>query len=129
MSNRTADDEAGGSEPASPMSQYMNNSVLSISVLGVLEFEVPLDDLESQIIPLLSNVFLPISPRFSSIMVWSSRLHNERIIGLSCCVLSSLYSSYRNHLKPSLLRNLKLQDHDKEDFIYISFMCQSSLYI
>ncbi|OWM91053.1 O-acyltransferase WSD1-like [Punica granatum] len=69
MLEESASYNGGGSEPASPISQYLNSSVLSISILGVLEFEVPLDDLESQVIPLLSNVFLPLSPRFSSVMV------------------------------------------------------------
>ncbi|CAK9171070.1 unnamed protein product [Ilex paraguariensis] len=55
------------SEPVSPTSQYFNSSVLSLSILAVLEFEVPLDD--SQTMSLIQNVFLPINPRFSSIMV------------------------------------------------------------
>ncbi|RXH68713.1 hypothetical protein DVH24_031046 [Malus domestica] len=53
-------------EPVSPNGHYFNSSVLSISVLGVLEFEIPIED--SQTLSLLENVFLPINPRFSSIM-------------------------------------------------------------
>ncbi|XP_019158717.1 PREDICTED: O-acyltransferase WSD1-like [Ipomoea nil] len=53
--------------PVSPTGQYFNSSVLSIGVLAVLESEVPIDD--SQTIPLINDVFLPINPRFSSIMV------------------------------------------------------------
>ncbi|KAJ0053139.1 hypothetical protein Pint_02279 [Pistacia integerrima] len=53
--------------PVSPIAQYFNSSVLSIVVIGVLETEVPIDD--SQTIPLLKNMLLPINPRFSSIMV------------------------------------------------------------
>lgn len=55
--------------PVSPIAQYFNSSVLSIVVIGVLETEVPIDD--SQTIPLLKNMLLPINPRFSSIMVMS----------------------------------------------------------
>ncbi|RXH68704.1 hypothetical protein DVH24_031037 [Malus domestica] len=54
-------------EPVSPNGHYFNSSVLSVSVLAVLEYEIPIDD--SQTLSLLENVFLPISPRFSSIMV------------------------------------------------------------
>ncbi|XP_048439937.1 wax ester synthase/diacylglycerol acyltransferase 4-like [Pyrus x bretschneideri] len=56
-----------GLEPVSPTGHYFNNSVLSISVLAVLEYEIPIDD--SQFLSLLENVFLPINPRFSSIMI------------------------------------------------------------
>ncbi|XP_058217793.1 wax ester synthase/diacylglycerol acyltransferase 4-like isoform X2 [Rhododendron vialii] len=53
--------------PVSPSGQYFNSSVFSLSVLAVMEFEVPLDDLP--IMTLVQDVFLPINPRFSSIMV------------------------------------------------------------
>nr|XP_043612915.1 wax ester synthase/diacylglycerol acyltransferase 4-like [Erigeron canadensis] len=55
------------SEPVSPTGQYFNSSVLSVSVISILEFENPLDDSSS--LTLINNVFLPINPRFSSIMV------------------------------------------------------------
>ncbi|KAK6151753.1 hypothetical protein DH2020_014388 [Rehmannia glutinosa] len=54
-------------EPVSPSAQYLKSSALSLTILGVLETEFPLDD--SMTMPLLKNVFLPINPRFSSIMV------------------------------------------------------------
>ncbi|XP_052206974.1 wax ester synthase/diacylglycerol acyltransferase 4-like [Diospyros lotus] len=54
-------------EPASPIAQYFNSSALSIAILGVLELQVPFDD--SQAMALLKSLFLPINPRFSSIMV------------------------------------------------------------
>ncbi|KAK1368427.1 O-acyltransferase WSD1-like [Heracleum sosnowskyi] len=54
-------------EPVSPTGHYLNSSVLSLTILGVLETEIPIDD--SQTLPLLRDVFLPINPRFSSIMV------------------------------------------------------------
>ncbi|XP_062150396.1 wax ester synthase/diacylglycerol acyltransferase 4-like [Alnus glutinosa] len=56
-----------GSEPVSPTGQYFNNSVLSVSIICVLESEVPINDAHS--ISLLNDVFLPINPRFSSVMV------------------------------------------------------------
>ncbi|XP_071716704.1 wax ester synthase/diacylglycerol acyltransferase 4-like [Rutidosis leptorrhynchoides] len=55
------------SEPVSPTAQYFNSSVLSISVIAVLEFENPINDSSS--LALINDVFLPINPRFSSIMV------------------------------------------------------------
>ncbi|GAB4859493.1 hypothetical protein Ancab_010960 [Ancistrocladus abbreviatus] len=54
-------------EPVSPTGQYFNSSVLSVSIIAVLEAEVPID--HSRVAPLLRQVFLPINPRFSSIMV------------------------------------------------------------
>lgn len=56
-------------EPVSPTGQCLNTSVLSMSVLGVLESEVPID--ESKIMSFLQDVFLHINPRFCSIMVLS----------------------------------------------------------
>ncbi|KAF8027999.1 hypothetical protein BT93_E0802 [Corymbia citriodora subsp. variegata] len=54
-------------EPVSPLVHYLNNKVLSVSILGILESEIPIDD--SQAMSLIKDVFLPINPRFSSIMV------------------------------------------------------------
>ncbi|KAG4980217.1 hypothetical protein JHK82_033453 [Glycine max] len=54
-------------EPVSPHGHYFNSSVICSYVFGFLEMAVPIDD--SQTIPLLEDVFLPINPRFSSIMV------------------------------------------------------------
>lgn len=53
--------------PVSPTGQYFTSSVMSISVICVLESEIPIDD--SCTITLLKDVFIPINPRFSSIMV------------------------------------------------------------
>ncbi|KAG5033247.1 hypothetical protein GLYMA_06G291700v4 [Glycine max] len=54
-------------EPVSPHGHYFNSSVICSYVFGFLEMAVPIDD--SQTIPLLEDVFLPINPRFSSIMI------------------------------------------------------------
>ncbi|KAA8526365.1 hypothetical protein F0562_008432 [Nyssa sinensis] len=54
-------------EPVSPTGQFFNSSVLSVSVLSILESEIPIDD--SPTMALLKDVFLPINPRFSCIMV------------------------------------------------------------
>ncbi|KAK1405308.1 hypothetical protein POM88_004913 [Heracleum sosnowskyi] len=51
----------------SPTGQYFNSSVLSISVLSVLESEIPIDD--SPTLALLKDLFLPINPRFSSMVL------------------------------------------------------------
>ncbi|XP_068643463.1 wax ester synthase/diacylglycerol acyltransferase 4-like [Aristolochia californica] len=53
--------------PASPMSEYLNTNVLSLVILAVFETEVPFND--SQTFPTLTKLFLPINPRFSSILV------------------------------------------------------------
>ncbi|KAI3872037.1 hypothetical protein MKX03_009897 [Papaver bracteatum] len=54
-------------EPVSPTGQYYNSKALCVSIFAVLESEVPIDD--SSALELLRSVFLPINPRFSSIMV------------------------------------------------------------
>ncbi|KAI4297171.1 hypothetical protein L6164_037072 [Bauhinia variegata] len=54
-------------EPVSPMGQYFNSSVLCVNIIAVLEFEVPIDDLP--IASFTRYVFLPMNPRFSSVMV------------------------------------------------------------
>ncbi|CAA0816231.1 Unknown protein [Striga hermonthica] len=54
-------------EPVSPTGQYFTSSVISVAVIAVLESEKPIDD--SHTFSLLQNVFLPISSRFSSVMV------------------------------------------------------------
>ncbi|KAL1363047.1 hypothetical protein HN51_011246 [Arachis hypogaea] len=56
-------------QPVSPPGQYFNSSVICSYVFGFLEIAVPIDD--SQAITLIKDVFLPINPRFSSIMVTS----------------------------------------------------------
>ncbi|XVE92745.1 hypothetical protein REPUB_Repub01dG0126100 [Reevesia pubescens] len=61
------EEEREYSEPVSPTGQYFNSSVLSICVLAVLDSEIPIDD--SPTMTLLKDVFLPINPRFSSLMV------------------------------------------------------------
>ncbi|KAL5992703.1 hypothetical protein ACLOJK_013622 [Asimina triloba] len=53
--------------PASPTSEYINSSVLSLSILCVFELEKPIDD--SPAIMLLRERFLPVNSRFSSILI------------------------------------------------------------
>ncbi|QCD93952.1 O-acyltransferase WSD1-like [Vigna unguiculata] len=61
-------DEGEIMEPVSPTGQYLTSSSLSIYILAVMETELPIVD-DSQTLPLLHNLFLPINPRFSSIMI------------------------------------------------------------
>ncbi|KAM5584680.1 hypothetical protein ABKV19_004177 [Rosa sericea] len=63
-------------EPVSPGGQFINSSILSLAILAVLESQVPIDD--SQTFFLLKNVFLPINPRFSSIMVEGADKKNKQ---------------------------------------------------
>ncbi|KAL8147575.1 hypothetical protein AgCh_005046 [Apium graveolens] len=53
-------------EPVSPTGLYMSSSALSLTTLGFLEFQVPIDDF--QVFDLIKDLFLPINPRFSSKM-------------------------------------------------------------
>ncbi|KAH7533311.1 hypothetical protein FEM48_Zijuj04G0117400 [Ziziphus jujuba var. spinosa] len=59
-------------EPVSPTGEFLNNSVLSVSILAVLEIEIPITIDISQATSLVCGVLLPINPRFSSIMVEDS---------------------------------------------------------
>lgn len=54
-------------EPVSPTGQYFNSSALNISILAIFESDERLDD--SQVLATVEKLFLPVSPRFSSIMV------------------------------------------------------------
>ncbi|XVF44275.1 hypothetical protein PTKIN_Ptkin02bG0107100 [Pterospermum kingtungense] len=65
--NIEEEEEEEYAEPVSPTGQYFNSSVLSICILAVLDSEIPIDD--SSAITVLKHVFLPINPRFSSLMV------------------------------------------------------------
>ena len=55
-------------EPMSPTAQCLNTSSLSISVIAVLEFEIPID--EAKIICYAKD-FIPLNSLFSSITVLS----------------------------------------------------------
>ncbi|KAM7498101.1 hypothetical protein LguiA_022515 [Lonicera macranthoides] len=57
--------------PVSPTGQYLASSALSLAILAVLELEGPVIDY-SRILSFLKD-FLPINPRFSSIMVEENR--------------------------------------------------------
>ncbi|KAJ0966874.1 hypothetical protein J5N97_023791 [Dioscorea zingiberensis] len=54
-------------EPVSPTGQYLSSSVLNVTILVVFDSTVPADVLKA--IWALENIFLPLNPRFSSIMV------------------------------------------------------------
>ncbi|KAL0903891.1 hypothetical protein M5K25_025950 [Dendrobium thyrsiflorum] len=58
---------AAGDEPVSPTGQYFNSSALHVSILAIFESDELLDD--SQAMATVEKLFLPVSPRFSSIMV------------------------------------------------------------
>ncbi|OVA15775.1 O-acyltransferase [Macleaya cordata] len=53
--------------PVSPMSQSLNSSIVSLSIIIVLEFETTIT--ESETLELIRNILLPLNKRFSSIMV------------------------------------------------------------
>ncbi|RDX57978.1 O-acyltransferase WSD1, partial [Mucuna pruriens] len=59
--------EEGVSMPLSPMADCLSSPLISVFVLGVLESHTPIHHSIAQ--PLLKDLFLPISTRFSSILV------------------------------------------------------------
>ena len=59
-------------EPVSPTAQCFNTSALSISVIAVVEFEIPIDEAK---IMCYAKDFIPLNPLFSSIMVLSQTPH------------------------------------------------------
>lgn len=56
-------------EPVSPLGQCLDSTFLCMHIIAVLEFEVPIHDLQT--LPMVKDSFLSI-PRFTSIMVLSS---------------------------------------------------------
>ncbi|KAG6407056.1 hypothetical protein SASPL_130038 [Salvia splendens] len=65
------ENEEEGLEPMSPSAQYLKSSALSLTICGVFEIVDEIDD--SVTMSLLKDVFLPINPRFSSIMVTTKK--------------------------------------------------------
>ena len=59
-------------EPVSPIAQHMNSSVLSVSIIAVLEFEIAIDELKFMSFP---NHLIRLNPLFTSIMVHSQPLY------------------------------------------------------
>ncbi|TYI87880.1 hypothetical protein E1A91_D04G166700v1, partial [Gossypium mustelinum] len=82
MANELNVEDGEYSEPVSPTAQYLNSSVLSVCILAVFDSEIPVDD--SPALGLLKDVFLPISPRFSSLMISS---FNILSINIDSCVV------------------------------------------
>ncbi|XP_070673772.1 wax ester synthase/diacylglycerol acyltransferase 11-like isoform X2 [Malus domestica] len=98
-----------GLDPVSPTGHYFNSSVLSISILGVLEFEIPIDD--SQTLSLLENVFLPINSRFSSIIIENNGKKQWKKVEVKL----------EDHVKsPIFPSNLSNESYDKYFDDYIS---------
>ncbi|KAK7817325.1 o-acyltransferase wsd1 [Quercus suber] len=91
-----------GLEPASPNAQYFNSSVLSVSIIGVMQSEVPIETNEARTISLLNDVFLPINTRFSSIMVMLSTFLNIE----NNMILSS-FSSFMKYINAWKVKWLK----------------------
>lgn len=65
-------------DPVSPTGQYFNSSVLSIGILAIFESDVAIDD--SPTMSTLENLFLPIHPRFSSVMVHTLSLSLSHVM-------------------------------------------------
>ncbi|WCJ38292.1 O-acyltransferase (WSD1-like) family protein [Euphorbia peplus] len=59
----------------SPIGEYLSTSIISLSIIAVLETEIPFD--VSEIESLVGDVFLPINPRFSSIMVANTKREKQ----------------------------------------------------
>ncbi|XP_065875399.1 wax ester synthase/diacylglycerol acyltransferase 4-like [Euphorbia lathyris] len=97
-------------QPVSPTGQYFNSSALSVSVIAVLESEIAIDD--SPTFSLLQHVFLPINPRFSSIMVEDKK-------GVKQWKRVSV--NLKNHINtPIFPSNLSPKSYDKHLDQYIS---------
>ncbi|KAH7669202.1 CoA-dependent acyltransferases protein [Dioscorea alata] len=94
-------------EPVSPTGQYLSSSVLNVTVLAVFETLMPIDD--SQSTTALESIFLPINPRFSSIMVTDE--HGVR-------KWKKVEVKLEDHLKvPVFPPGLELYDEYLQDYI------------
>ncbi|CAK8540624.1 unnamed protein product [Lathyrus sativus] len=97
-------------EPVSPIGQYFNSSSLCLYIIAVLEFEVAIDDLQA--LALLKDVFLPISPRFSSIMV-QEKNEDKR--------WKKVDVNLKDHMKtPIFSKGKSLEFYDKSFHDYLS---------
>ncbi|KAM3697442.1 hypothetical protein ACB098_06G112900 [Castanea mollissima] len=88
-----------GLEPASPNAKYFNSSVLSVSIIGVMQSKVPIEINEARTISLLNDVFLPINTRFSSIMHFSQNkpLWEIHIVKYPTCNSAGTFISKLHH--------------------------------
>ncbi|XP_009782424.1 wax ester synthase/diacylglycerol acyltransferase 4 isoform X1 [Nicotiana tabacum] len=99
-------------EPASPSSQYLNSSNLSLCVIAVLESKIPIEYEESLPLNLLKDVFVPINPRFSSIMVTGKKGTRK---------WKRVEVNYEDHIKTPIFPSEKPLDFYNECFSnYIS---------
>lgn len=99
-------------EPASPSAQYLNSSNLSLAVLAVLEAKNPIEYEDSLPINLLRDVFVPINPRFSSIMVTSNKGKKK---------WKRVEVNYPDHIKTPILPSQKpIEFYDECFSTYIS---------
>ncbi|CAN4104975.1 unnamed protein product [Withania somnifera] len=99
-------------EPASPSSQYLNSTNLSLSVIAVLESKIPIGYEDSLPLNLLKDVFVPINPRFSSIMVTDKKGKRK---------WKRVEINYQDHIKTPIFPSRKPLDFYDECFsTYIS---------
>jgi len=71
-------------EPVSPSGRFFNTTLLCAYVFGFLESETPIE--LSQAKYLFQDVFLPLNPRFSSIMVLLLVLHFCKFFSLQLTI-------------------------------------------
>ncbi|KAK4281011.1 hypothetical protein QN277_012559 [Acacia crassicarpa] len=103
--------------PVSPTGQYFNSSTLCIYIIGVLELKVAFD--ESQAMPLLQRLFLPINPRFSSIMVEDERGNKQ---------WKKVPVNLKDHISIPLFPNfMSKQSYDKYFADYLSKIATENL--
>ncbi|MCD7466845.1 hypothetical protein HAX54_003888 [Datura stramonium] len=106
------EEEEGRFEPASPSSQYLNSSNLSLSVIAILESKIPIEYEDSLPINLLKDVFVPINPRFSSIMITGKKGTRK---------WKRVEVNYQDHIKTPIFPTQKPLDFYDECFsTYIS---------
>ena len=76
------DEQVVVSQPVSPLGEYFSSSIISLSIIAVFEFEVPLD--YSRLLSVFKDSFIPINPRLSSIMV---RIYMHSLPLILICIL------------------------------------------
>ncbi|XP_027343322.1 O-acyltransferase WSD1-like [Abrus precatorius] len=108
------------SMPLSPMADYFSSSVINVFVLGVMESEIPIDD--SRVMPLLEDMFLPISRRFSSVLVVDKKGKKG---------WKEVHVNLKEHIKTptfTTITPLKLYDEYLDQYMSKIAMEQLSLY-
>ncbi|KAA0031540.1 O-acyltransferase WSD1-like [Cucumis melo var. makuwa] len=92
-------------EPVSPTAQCFNTSALSISVIAVVEFEIPIDEAK---IMCYAKDFIPLNPLFSSIMTVNDVVVGMLFLGIRLYMEETRPESTKSNSTALVLLNTRM---------------------